>query len=390
MELVEGEDLACSLNRGQTFEPGEVLDVAEGVARALRAAWSFKIVHRDIKPSNILRTPDGRVKVADFGLAKSLRMPRTDSQLIAGTAEYLSPEQAVGLKVDIRADLYSLGVVLYELVAGRPPFRADRSSTGVIYQHVHHPPPPLDEAVPDVPEPLAAMIHRCLIKEAAGRFKDPDDFIEEIHRVRALFQASPPTTTLRSLPRRLRRSLRRAWTHPRRLAAGRVALTALLVALVALAFALPAVVQDNRRGWNISPSRKSFDLALDLGDFASARAIAERDWGRESREYREVERQERLALTFDREQTARACVQREDWEGAAAAFLALQADAAGADRERYAHAGEYLRTLARGRELEEQGAREAALAVYRSLLSQGSLYERYLRERVKALEQDSR
>src|SRR5204862_1908688 len=107
---------------GKTHTWLEILDVAEGVALALKAAWAFKIIHRDIKPSNILITPEKRVKVADFGLAKSLRFPRTDSQLIAGTSEYISPEQAMGVRVDIRTDLYSLGVVMYELVSGKPPF----------------------------------------------------------------------------------------------------------------------------------------------------------------------------------------------------------------------------------------------------------------------------
>src|SRR5947209_17774859 len=101
----------------------------------------FRIVHRDIKPSNILLTSDGVVKVADFGLAKSLRIRKSDSRLIAGTAEYISPEQGMGLAVDIRSDIYSPGVVLYELLMGKPPFKSDGSFTFVVYQHVHSSPP---------------------------------------------------------------------------------------------------------------------------------------------------------------------------------------------------------------------------------------------------------
>src|SRR5204863_2321046 len=114
-----------------------------GVALALHAAWKYKIIHRDIKPSNILLTRDGTVKVADFGLAKSLRIPGTESHMIAGTSHYLSPEQGMGMTLDIRSDIYSLGVVLYELLTGRLPFSSNGSFTYVVYQHVHVTPPPL-------------------------------------------------------------------------------------------------------------------------------------------------------------------------------------------------------------------------------------------------------
>src|SRR6185295_19955091 len=93
MELVKGEDLAARQRRGHRSTPEELLHLAEGVGNALRAAWRYKIVHRDIKPSNIMVTPEGMVKVADFGLAKSLRMPGAESRVLAGTPEYLSPEQ---------------------------------------------------------------------------------------------------------------------------------------------------------------------------------------------------------------------------------------------------------------------------------------------------------
>jgi serine/threonine protein kinase len=132
MELVKGEDLAAQQMRGHRSTPDEILHIAEGVAGALRAAWRYKIVHRDIKPSNIMITPEGTVKVADFGLAKSLRMPGAESQVMAGTPEYLSPEQGLGQKADIRSDIYSLGIVLYELAAGRHPFKEAQSSVAMI------------------------------------------------------------------------------------------------------------------------------------------------------------------------------------------------------------------------------------------------------------------
>jgi len=111
MELLEGKDAATHLKEQGRLEPREALHIVEEVAKALSAAWKYRIVHRDIKPSNILITPAGEVKVADFGLAKSLRIPKGESRLIAGTSEYVSPEQGLGNAVDIRSDLYSLGIV---------------------------------------------------------------------------------------------------------------------------------------------------------------------------------------------------------------------------------------------------------------------------------------
>src|SRR6185436_5181379 len=193
MELVEGQDVATRLREKQRFSSEEVIHVAEGVARALVAGWKLRIDHRDIKPSNILLTPDGSVKVADFGLAKSLRIPKTDSRLIAGTSEYISPEQGMGKAVDIRSDIYSLGVVLYELLMGRPPFKSDGSFTFVVYQHVHSAPPALEPITGTIPEAVKEIIQKCLEKKPENRYQTPEELLSALVRARgAIRPASKP------------------------------------------------------------------------------------------------------------------------------------------------------------------------------------------------------
>ncbi|HVR83081.1 MAG TPA: protein kinase, partial [Planctomycetota bacterium] len=373
MELVRGEDLASALAAGKTLTTGEILDIAEGVARALKAAWSYRIIHRDIKPSNILITPDRKVKVADFGLAKSLRFPRTDSQLIAGTSDYISPEQAVGLGVDIRTDLYSLGVVMFELVAGKPPFKSDESFMGVVYQHVHHPPPQLREISPQVPEPLADLIHRCLNKDPKSRFEDPAHFLRELDRVREQVSADRSSSPLRRLVRMLGQRRRPI------LAEGAV-LALILAASVGVWTGMSRGAQDSER---TDALRRAYDLARDMGDFATATSLAEAGAGRQSKEYREAEHSLR-------EFRAASCLQREDWESAATLFGSLEAESGGSERLKFGRARRYCESLADGRRCEAQGRLETALAIYRQLLTQDPVYEAYLRKRIESLSQAAR
>src|SRR5207244_7967733 len=133
------------------FTTDEVLQVALKVGLALQAAWKHRIVHRDIKPSNIILTKEGEIKVMDFGLAKNPESDLTESEVIMGTAKYMSPEQATGGECDIRSDLYSLGVVLYELAAGQPPFVGE-GATAIMYQHVHKQATPPRTINPKIPE----------------------------------------------------------------------------------------------------------------------------------------------------------------------------------------------------------------------------------------------
>ncbi len=194
MEYVEGRDLSSVLKQKGKLPPEEVVNIALHTGKALQAAWKHKIVHRDIKPSNILVTNDGLIKVMDFGLAKSSEMELTVGHVIMGTAKYISPEQAVGSPVDIRADIYSLGAVLYELATGKPPFVGE-SPTSVIYQHVHKIPVPPRKMDGSLPEGLEAMIVRCLAKKPEQRYQSPEDLVADARALRDKTRPSDATLT---------------------------------------------------------------------------------------------------------------------------------------------------------------------------------------------------
>jgi serine/threonine protein kinase/formylglycine-generating enzyme required for sulfatase activity len=179
MEFVEGEDYSIRLRGGYRFTTDEVLQVALNVGLALQAAWKHRIVHRDIKPSNIIQTKDGEIKVMDFGLAKNPESDLTASEVIMGTAKYMSPEQATGGECDIRSDLYSLGVVLYELATGQPPF-AGASATSIMYQHVHQKAKSPRELNPGIPPEVEAIILRMMAKEPEKRFSSPEALVSAV------------------------------------------------------------------------------------------------------------------------------------------------------------------------------------------------------------------
>jgi serine/threonine-protein kinase len=184
MEYVEGRTLAEYLASGGRLAPTRAAGIAEKVAEALAAAHAQGVIHRDIKPANIMVTRDGRVKVMDFGIARLVAGPDTVEQTAAvlGTAAYLSPEQAQGQTVDARSDLYSLGVVLYEMLAGRPPFTGD-SAMAVAYKHVQETPPPPSSLNHDVPPPLDAVVMRALAKNPANRYQTAGEFRDDLQRV---------------------------------------------------------------------------------------------------------------------------------------------------------------------------------------------------------------
>jgi serine/threonine protein kinase/formylglycine-generating enzyme required for sulfatase activity len=179
MEYVEGEDFSQRIRGGYRFTTEEVLQVGMNVGLALQAAWKHRIIHRDIKPSNILLTKEGEIKVMDFGLAKNPESDLTQSEVIMGTAKYMSPEQATGGACDIRADLYSLGVVLYELATGRPPFVGE-SATAIMYQHVHQKPTPPRQINTAIPPEVEGAILRLMSKEPEKRFSSPEALISAL------------------------------------------------------------------------------------------------------------------------------------------------------------------------------------------------------------------
>jgi serine/threonine-protein kinase len=169
MELVQGEPLSAILARAGRLSPDATLDIIGQAARALDAAHQAGIVHRDIKPGNLLVAAGGTTKITDFGIATAVRAAQashlTETGMVMGTAMYVSPEQATGAPVDSSSDIYSLGVVAYECLAGHVPFTA-REPLAIAYAHKHAPVPALP---PDVPQPVADLVYDMLAKTPAGR-----------------------------------------------------------------------------------------------------------------------------------------------------------------------------------------------------------------------------
>jgi eukaryotic-like serine/threonine-protein kinase len=171
MEMIEGSTLAQRMAEQSRFPPDEVARIGGDVAATLALAHDHGIVHRDVKPANVMLTGRGEVKVMDFGIAAELLAGvtgLTGTGNVLGTARYISPEQARGERATPASDLYSLGAVMYEMAAGRPPFERPTPMATAL-AHVNDPLPPLSEARPDVPAHLAGTIERCLAKDPGHR-----------------------------------------------------------------------------------------------------------------------------------------------------------------------------------------------------------------------------
>jgi eukaryotic-like serine/threonine-protein kinase len=168
MELLHGESLAARLARAGPLEPAEAVRVVASAADALEIAHRAGIVHRDVKPGNVFVTSGGDVKLLDFGIARAANEAALTGGDLLGTAAYLAPERVLGHDATPAADVYALGVLLYELLAGRPPFAGD-TGTALAMAHVHARPAPLGTVAPRVPPALAAACERALAKDPAAR-----------------------------------------------------------------------------------------------------------------------------------------------------------------------------------------------------------------------------
>ena len=182
MEYVKGRTVAALLADGNPVPIAEAIQITVGVLSALQYSHHEGIIHRDIKPGNVMLTPDGKVKVMDFGIARAIAdsaATMTQTNSVVGTAQYLSPEQARGEVVDARSDLYSCGCLLYELLTGQPPFTGD-SAVSVAYQHVSEAPRPASMIAPDIPDSIDRVVMKSLAKRRDERYQSAAEFREDL------------------------------------------------------------------------------------------------------------------------------------------------------------------------------------------------------------------
>jgi hypothetical protein len=234
-EYVEGETLKDRIRRLGRLPVSEAVAYAIEIGRALESAHANRLVHRDVKPQNVLIDADGRAKVTDFGIARSLEAQGlTATGRVLGTTDYVSPEQALGHEVTGQSDIYSLGIVLYEMLTGETPFKAD-TQVAVAMKHVREPLPDVQRRRPEISAALASVVERSTAKETQNRYASVGQMVHDLEEVLAIEAArtgqatGEATTVLQSLsgdtadfaPARLRR--------PRRA----LAVTTLLLALLA-------------------------------------------------------------------------------------------------------------------------------------------------------------
>jgi serine/threonine-protein kinase len=189
MELLSGTDLKDFVAKGKLLPIGEVLDDIAKVADALDYAHEQGVVHRDIKPANIMRLVDGKIKVTDFGIARITSQSKTATGTVMGTPSYMAPEQLAGKKVDGRADLFSLGVTLYELLSGEKPFTGDSVAT-LMFRIANEPHPAVQSARADLPEGVQEIIDKALQKNPDLRYQRGHEMAQDIRDLVARVSAS--------------------------------------------------------------------------------------------------------------------------------------------------------------------------------------------------------
>jgi serine/threonine protein kinase len=233
-EYIDGENLKERVVRKGRLEVREALEVALEVARGLAFAHQSGIVHRDVKPQNVLLNGDGHAKVTDFGIARTVEVDgMTQTGTVLGTSNYIAPEQATGQRVDAHSDVYALGVVLYELLAGDVPFPGE-SFVAVAMKHVHEPPPNLLDVRRDAPPRVAAAIDRTLAKDPEERFPTMDAFAEELETCLAELEHGGDGERTMVIPARQRRPTPQRRTSRWPLAVAGLALLAIAAIVIGL------------------------------------------------------------------------------------------------------------------------------------------------------------
>ena len=248
-ECVDGETLKDRIRRFGRLPVDEAVAYAIEIGRALSVAHEERLVHRDVKPQNVLISGDGRAKVTDFGIARSLETEGlTQAGRVLGTTDYISPEQALGEDVDEQSDVYSLGIVLFEMLTGDVPFKAD-NQVGVAMKHVREPLPDVQALRPEVSSALASVVERATAKERANRYRTAAELVHDLEQALAIEAAraggtsgGEATSVLRTLPGDTSEFAPLRVRNPRRW-------FALIVAAMALAAAaVTAIVLNAERG----------------------------------------------------------------------------------------------------------------------------------------------
>ena len=184
MEFLQGRELRDMLNDGKRMPVEQVINVVAQVAQGLAYAHEHGIVHRDVKPSNIMIVRDGHVKITDFGIARMASAAvRTQTGMVLGSPKYMSPEQVVGKLTDQRSDIFSLGVMLYEMLTGQAPF-AGENVNAIMYQTLNSVPPPPSSLSPNVPEMLNFIVAKALAKKLEHRYQDTKEFASDLYACR--------------------------------------------------------------------------------------------------------------------------------------------------------------------------------------------------------------
>jgi eukaryotic-like serine/threonine-protein kinase len=201
MELLDGRGLDDLIWQEAPLAPDRAAWIADGVAAALASSHAAGVVHRDVKPANVVITDAGGVKVLDFGIARATSWtPLTTESAVQGTPHYVAPELVLGHDADARADLYSLGAVLYEMLVGRPPFTGE-SVVGIAHRHVREEPVPVRQWNRSVPAELETVVMRCLAKDPARRYQRADALREDLRTAVGNLHPTAPSSTARPLAR---------------------------------------------------------------------------------------------------------------------------------------------------------------------------------------------
>lgn len=180
MQYIQGPTLGKLIQQEKRLGYARIISIAKQICRGLKYAHQCEIVHRDIKSGNIMVEPGDKIYISDFGIAKVIDSPSiTTTGMAMGTPEYMAPEQCEGGVVDGQSDIYGLGIILFEMITGRPPFLAD-TPLAVAYKQVHEVPPLLSKRVPDVPPRLELIVAKCLKKPKAERYRNADELLKDL------------------------------------------------------------------------------------------------------------------------------------------------------------------------------------------------------------------